>query len=87
MSSSMEGRDWGLTPDEGAEVFGLITTSFARCLPRLGPKSQVEPMLTNLLTGSQIFQAFSEPQRAHMWERCRIVLDTVYLEFEKYPDS
>ena len=58
MTSSMEGRDWGLTPEEGAEVFGLMATSFARCLPILAPKSQVEPMLTNLMDRSPMFQAF-----------------------------
>ncbi len=87
MTSPMEGRDWGLTPAEGAEGFGLLATSFARCLPRLGPKSQVEPMLTRLIERSPIFQGFSVQQRAHVWERCRIILDAVYLEFEDYPDS
>jgi len=87
MTSSMEGRDWGLTPEEGAEVFGLMATSFARCLPRLGPKNEVEPMLTTLMKQSPIFQAFSVDQRAHVWERSRIVLDAVYLECETYPDS
>ena len=86
MTTPMEGRDWGLTPAEGAEVFGLMATSFARCLPRLGPKSQVEPMLTNLMDRSPIFQAFSVEQRAHVWERSRIVLDAVYLEFQSHPD-
>ena len=87
MTSSMEGRDWGLPPEEGVEAFGLIATSFARCLPRLGPKCLVEPMLTNLMNRSPMFQAFSVDQRAHVWERCRIILDAVYLEFEQSPDD
>ena len=87
MTSSMEGRSWGLTPEEGTEAFGLVATSFARCLPRLGPRSQVEPMLTNLMERSPIFQAFSVEQCAHVWERCRIILDAVYLEFEESPDD
>ena len=87
MTSPTDGKNWGLTPEEAAEAVGLMATSFARCLPRLGPKSQVEPLLTNLLNRSPVFQEFSVEQRAHVWERCRMILDIVYREFEEHPDS
>ena len=75
------GRDWGLTPEQGAEAFGLLVTSFARCLPRLGQRSQVAPMLANLIERSPLWTQFSVEQRSHVWERCKIMLDFAYSEF------
>ena len=80
------GRNWDLTPDETGAAMGVLLISFARCLPRTRPRSEIEPMLENLLDRNPVLHQLSAPQRAFLWERYQFLLDAAYLEFEKNPD-
>ena len=79
-------RDWGLSTEEQNAAVGPLLVSFARCLPQIGPRSQTDLLLANLLQRSPAWQHEpSDNQRDRIWEPCRLFLEAAYLPDN--PDS
>ena len=78
MASESLGKDWGLSQEEALQAHGELVLGFVRCLPKLGPRSEIGPILAAVLRSSSLFQSFSDRQRGYLWERCYKLLDAVY---------
>ena len=49
MASESLGKDWGLSQEEALQAHGELVLGFVRCLPKLGPRSEIGPILAAVL--------------------------------------
>ena len=59
MASESLGKDWGLSQEEALQAHGELVLGFVRCLPKLGPRSEIEKWLRKSEQGDK-------------WNRCLI---------------